>query len=1277
MIGGDATDKRSDKIGHHIANAETPTKDPKATISETNTPYWAPETAVTQRTATEETSEIAESFQVLGQLTESEIEFLIPDDIDDTQAAWSVAADHEALQNVLSGETNQLRLPTPEGWVGQVAKRVRRGNKTTTIMGKLDGAPEDDFLIVAHEGVVFGHVADYSEGMHYELRTAHNGDLLIRQLDQSVRTAVCGIPDEVELPEPVDDSFDTHDEDCPCGAHSAPLAESLEIQSDALNTLDIVVGYSAAARSADGGTAQIEARIISSVDRMNMAFDNSGITPGAVELILLATIEDPFYNDPGNNSSSMSEELGDLNSSSDGDLDTVSDLALHLGADLQAFIVRSTQGSAGIAYRPGRSSITARNYMSSDRITFVHEIGHNIGLKHSWGDTSSDSITSVYNYGWRINGTDDRRYRTVMAYDWGWRRIPYFANPNVNYQGVPTGAVDGYDATGDTRADSRYVSGGYTGNAGAGFDGSNPNLGARNAIYLEERAQFTADNRTRTTAAPIVLTQPPDLTITVGEDAGLSVLAAGEGSLTYQWQKNGSDLIDGGNISGSLTDTLTISSAAISDGGDYTLIVTNMNGSTMSSVATLSVINPVPPSISSQPVSQSRNEGESVSFSVTADGNPEPSYQWRIDESNIPGATASTLTIQSVLPEDAGSYTCLVSNLGGSLSSNSATLTVNARPVVMIDSPSVESASIPENMGLVLEATATDDGAPVPANLVTIWSAVTVPDGEAVIFGDASSEDTTASFTGAGVYLLRFSASDGVIADSRDIRIEVGGSSGIAAGSGVNLERYEGISGNQLSGLLDSQSFINEQPDHTEVLDQLFEASVNVADNYGQRIRGYFIAPQNGDYTFWLSSDDHSQLFLSTDNDPANKTVVVSINGWTKSRQWDKFSTQQSGLIPLVAGEAYYIEVLHKEGGGGDNAAVGVTFPNQTLERPLSANYLARFEGAVFNVGPTVLMGGPYAVTTGELLSLNATVTDDGSSALTLSWSQVSGPGTADFTDATVEDPAVTFDSAGIYRLRLAASDGTLTTFAEVEVMVNTPPDNFTLTMNADIGGEVSPSGSVTVNASQVTVIEAAPAPGYSFVNWTGDTAGIADSNSASTTIQIAGSQTITANFEQNNAKVAPFGQEWKDRAFGEGANGPETELTGDFNNDGRLNVVDFAFQIETMTAGDAVGKLPLANIHTDGGDSYFAIQLRRIEGGLGDPSDDGYEIYGIRYFVECLTSLDLGTWESDPLDMEIVGDPVSNGDGTETVTVRLKDPINAPDSADEGFMRVRVEILP
>lgn len=105
---------------------------------------------------------------------------------------------------------------------------------------------------------------------------------------------------------------------------------------------------------------------------------------------------------------------------------------------------------------------------------------------------------------------------------------------------------------------------------------------------------------------------------------------------------------------------------------------------------------------------------------------------------------------------------------------------------------------------------------------------------------------------------------------------------------------------------------------------------VNWYDNYGQRMRGYFTSPVSGDHTFWIASDDQSELLLSTDDDPSNAVRIASVDAWTNAYQFDLYPEQKSAPVRLVAGIKYYIEVLHKEGYGGDNVSVAVQPPGYT-----------------------------------------------------------------------------------------------------------------------------------------------------------------------------------------------------------------------------------------------------------------------------------------------------------------------------------------------------------
>ncbi|MBN1127683.1 MAG: immunoglobulin domain-containing protein [Chitinispirillaceae bacterium] len=109
-----------------------------------------------------------------------------------------------------------------------------------------------------------------------------------------------------------------------------------------------------------------------------------------------------------------------------------------------------------------------------------------------------------------------------------------------------------------------------------------------------------------------------------------------------------------------------------------------------SDVNELYTYNPsTPPSITTQPASLSVSEGQSATFSIVATGNPAPTYQWRRNGSNISGATSTSYTIASAAMTDSGAaFSCVVSNSGGSVTSNNAVLTVQ-RNLRRQDSPAL------------------------------------------------------------------------------------------------------------------------------------------------------------------------------------------------------------------------------------------------------------------------------------------------------------------------------------------------------------------------------------------------------------------------------------------------------------------------------------------------------------------------------------------------------------------------------------------------------------
>jgi hypothetical protein len=144
----------------------------------------------------------------------------------------------------------------------------------------------------------------------------------------------------------------------------------------------------------------------------------------------------------------------------------------------------------------------------------------------------------------------------------------------------------------------------------------------------------------------------------------------------------------------------------------------------------------------------------------------------------------------------------------------------------------------------------------------------------------------------------------------------------------ITREVWTGISGDFVSSIP-----LGAAPNITDTRGS-FEAPTDWADNYGTRMRGYITAPATGNYTFWIAGDNNCELWLSLNDNPANKVRIGWVSGWTASRQWDKYSTQKSAVIPLAQGQRYYVEALQKEGSGGDRLAVGWAKPGESTSAP-------------------------------------------------------------------------------------------------------------------------------------------------------------------------------------------------------------------------------------------------------------------------------------------------------------------------------------------------------
>lgn len=181
--------------------------------------------------------------------------------------------------------------------------------------------------------------------------------------------------------------------------------------------------------------------------------------------------------------------------------------------------------------------------------------------------------------------------------------------------------------------------------------------------------------------APSFTLQPAaSQSVNAGSTVNFTVTASGTPAPTFQWKKNGSNLANGGNVSGATSATLTLTNVTAADSGTYTVVADNTVPPAATSNNAVLVVNGVAPSISVSPSSQTILIGNPVTFSVVAGGTAPLSYQWQKGGTNIVGATSSSYTIPSVQSGDAGTYAVVVSNFAGSATSGTATLTVTSTP---------------------------------------------------------------------------------------------------------------------------------------------------------------------------------------------------------------------------------------------------------------------------------------------------------------------------------------------------------------------------------------------------------------------------------------------------------------------------------------------------------------------------------------------------------------------------------------------------------------------
>jgi hypothetical protein len=204
---------------------------------------------------------------------------------------------------------------------------------------------------------------------------------------------------------------------------------------------------------------------------------------------------------------------------------------------------------------------------------------------------------------------------------------------------------------------------------------------------------------------PTITTQPVSLSVATGASATFSVVAAGATPLTYQWFKADTA------ITTATSATFTLDAVTTADAGTYAVKVTNLLGTVTSAAATLTVTpaaTDAAPAITTQPVSLNVGLGAAAAFTVVATGSPAPQFQWHKNGRAIEGATSATLTLSATTLADAAVYTVQVANVAGRVTSDPATLTVNAVAGTIVSAPVSANAKAGADVTLSVATTGAD-----------------------------------------------------------------------------------------------------------------------------------------------------------------------------------------------------------------------------------------------------------------------------------------------------------------------------------------------------------------------------------------------------------------------------------------------------------------------------------------------------------------------------------------------------------------------------------------
>ncbi|TMM55901.1 T9SS type A sorting domain-containing protein [Maribacter algarum] len=459
--------------------------------------------------------------------------------------------------------------------------------------------------------------------------------------------------------------------------------------------------------------------------------------------------------------------------------------------------------------------------------------------------------------------------------------------------------------------------------------------------------------------------------------------------------------------------------------GTATITVTTTDGGFIDT-ATISVeALPVPVTgVSVSPQSLTLLEGASQQLAanvIPADAD-DTSVSWSSSDDLV----AMVSTNGSVTAVSVGTATITATTVDGGFS-DTTLITVETAPV-SVSGVSIENAPTSITVGLTESLTAVVSPSNATDNSVT-WSS----DNTSIATVDNNGLVTALA---EGMATITVTTGDGGFTDTTVIDVVAYNPNSCTASGSILMERYDGIAGSAIANLLDAPNY----PDNPSLSSELtiFEIQSNQGDNFGVRVSGYLCPPETGIYYFWIAGNNHTELNLSTSDDPADKVRLAHNEDYALSREWNKFPTQKSPGILLTKGNTYYIEALMKEAAFGDNLAVGWRKPSDgngaSPTGVVPGGVLSPVVRANVPVTGVSLLPSNLSLAEGETSTLSLSVSPSNATDNSVTWSS------NNTSIATVDNNGlVTALAEGMATITVTTGDGGFTDTTVIDVVAYNP----------------------------------------------------------------------------------------------------------------------------------------------------------------------------------------------------------------------------------------------